>query len=67
MAGNQIDRDRARGALAVLRQHPGMVLFAAAPAIGVLALVWWLAGAGWAVLLAIVLLVAGGVAVLRKR
>ncbi|MGV0835883.1 hypothetical protein [Mycolicibacterium thermoresistibile] len=67
MAGNEIDRNRARGALAVLKQHPGMVLFAATPAIAALALVWWLAGAGWAVLLLIVMLVTGGVAVLRKR
>lgn len=67
MAGNEIDRNRARGALAVIKQHPGMVLFAAAPAIVGLVLVWWLAGAGWAVLLLMVLLVTGGVAVLRKR
>ncbi|AFM18569.1 hypothetical protein Mycch_3843 [Mycolicibacterium chubuense NBB4] len=63
----EIDRRRARGALAVLRQHPGMVLFAVSPALVVLALVWWLFGAGWAALLLVVLLVGGAVAVVRKR
>lgn len=67
MAGNQIDRNRARGALAVLKQHPGMVLFATSPVIAALVLVWWLAGAGWAALVLIVLLVAGGAALLRRR
>ena len=47
----EIDRVRAQSALAVIKQHPGMVLFARSPAIIALALVWWLVGAGWAVLL----------------
>jgi hypothetical protein len=63
----EIDRDRARGALAVVRQHPGMVLFALSPAIAALAVVWWLFGAGWAVLLLIVAVVGGGAAVVMKR
>jgi hypothetical protein len=63
----EIDRDRARGALAVVRQHPGMVLFALSPAIAALAVVWWLAGAGWAVLLLIAMVVGGGAAVVMKR
>ena len=67
MAGKEIDRDRARGALAVIKQHPGMVLFAASPVILALAVVWWLAGAGWAVLLLVGLGLGGGAALLLKR
>jgi hypothetical protein len=67
MAGKDIDRKRARGALEVVKQHPGMVLFVASPAIIVLALVWWLAGAGWAFLLLVALLGAGVAALLLKR
>lgn len=51
----------------VIRQHPVMALFAASPAIATVAVVWIFAGAGWAILLLIALLVVGGVAVLRKR
>ncbi|VEG57165.1 Uncharacterised protein [Mycolicibacterium aurum] len=63
----EIDRQRAQGALAVIRQHPGMVLFALSPAVIGLALVWWLAGAGWATVLLIALVLGGGAAVLMKR
>ncbi|MBX7433618.1 hypothetical protein JDV09_16090 [Mycobacterium sp. Y57] len=63
----EIDRQRAQGALAVIRQHPGMVLFAVSPALVALAAVWWLFGAGWAALLFIAMAVAGGAAVLMKR
>ncbi len=63
----EIDRQRARGAFAVLRQHPGMVLFAVSPALVAVAVVWWLVGAGWAVLLLILMVVGGGAAVLMKR
>lgn len=44
-----------------------MVLFLASPAIIAVAVVWWLAGPGWAGLLVVALVLAGGVAVLRKR
>ena len=44
-------RLRARSALAVVKQHPGMVLFLASPAIVAVVAVWLLAGAGWAALL----------------
>jgi hypothetical protein len=67
MAAKEIDRDRARGALAVLKQHPGMVLFAASPAIVALGVAWWLFGAGWAVVLFVALALGGGAAVLLKR
>lgn len=63
----EIDRQRAQGALAVIRQHPGMVLFALSPAVIGLALVWWLAGAGWATVLLVALVLGGGAAVLMKR
>ena len=49
----EIDRVRAQGALAVIKQHPGMVLFVVSPAIVAWPLVWWLFGAGWAALLLI--------------
>jgi hypothetical protein len=58
---------RARSALAVIRQHPGMVSFVASPALVAVAVVWWLAGIGWGALLLTALLVISGVAVLRKR
>jgi hypothetical protein len=67
MAGREIDRVRAQSALEVIRQHPGMALFVASPALVAVALVWWLLGAGWAILLLGVLVVGGGVVLLRKR
>lgn len=67
MMAKEIDRQRAQGALAVIKQHPGMVLFALSPALLALAAVWWLFGLGWAVLLLIVGVVGGGAAVLMKR
>lgn len=62
----EIDRHRAQGALAVIKQHPAMVAFALSPALLALAAVWWLLGAGWAALLLIVGAVGGGAALLRK-
>ncbi|MCV7255773.1 hypothetical protein HZU40_28140 [Mycolicibacterium fluoranthenivorans] len=67
MAGDELDRVRAKSALAVARQHPGMVLFLVSPAVIAVAAVWWLAGAGWAGLLLVALVLAGGAAVLLKR
>jgi hypothetical protein len=58
MAGKDIERMRAKSALEVIRQHPVLVLFAVSPAIAVLGVIWWLAGAGWAIAAAIVLLLA---------
>ncbi len=63
----EIDRRRAQGALAVIKEHPAMVLFALSPALAALGLVWWLLGAGWASALFVVLAVGGGVLVLGKR
>jgi hypothetical protein len=67
MPGKEIDPIRARSALAVIKQHPGMVLFVTSPAIVLVGLIWWLGGAPWAILTLLVLLVAGGYAVVRKR
>ncbi|MCW2528316.1 MAG: hypothetical protein JWM76_3176 [Pseudonocardiales bacterium] len=67
MSGKEIDRRRAQSALAVIKQHPGMALFLASPAIVALGVVWWLVGSGWAALLLIALVIAGGAAVLLKR
>lgn len=63
----EIDRVRAQSALAVIRQHPGMVLFAVSPAIVVVGLVWWLVSPALAVLLLIGMVVGGGAVVLLKR
>jgi len=67
MAGKELDPQRARAARDVVRQHPAMVLLVASPAIVAAGLVWWLAGAGWAIVLLIAAAVIGGMAVLRKR
>jgi hypothetical protein len=67
MAGKDIERIRAQSALQVIRQHPVLVLFAISPALLALGVIWWLAGAGWAVAAAIALLLAGvGLIVLRS-
>ena len=63
----EIDRVRAQGALAVIKQHPGMVLFVASPVIIGLGLVWWLVGPTLAVLLLIGAVVGGGAVLLMKR
>nr|VTP00092.1 hypothetical protein BIN_B_02297 [Mycobacterium kansasii] len=67
MVGKEIDRVRATSALAVIKQHPGMVLFALSPVLALLAVIWWLAGTGWAIVTALVLLVVGGALVVVKR
>lgn len=67
VAGKEIDPQRAQAARDVIRQHPTMALFAASPVLLAAGVVWWLAGPGWAIVLLVVALVAGGMAVLRKR
>jgi hypothetical protein len=67
MAAKEKDRARVNSALAVLKQHPGMVLFVASPAIVALGVVWWIFGPAWAGLLLVALALAGGAALLRKR
>jgi hypothetical protein len=63
----EIDRVRAQSALAVIKQHPGMVLFVASPAIIALGLVWWFVSPALAVLLLIGMVVGGGAALLMRR
>ena len=65
--GKEIDPVRARSAVAVIKQHPGLALFAVSPGIIAIAVVWAVVGGGWAFLLAIALLVGGGAWLLRKR
>jgi len=67
MAGKEIDPQRTRAARDVVRQHPAMVLVALSPVLIAAGLVWWLAGAGWAIVLLVAGLAAGGWAVVRKR
>ena len=67
MAGKELDPDRARAARDVVRQHPAMVLFAVSPVLIAAGLVWWLVGPGWAMVLLVAALVAGGMGILRKR
>ena len=67
MAGNEIDRVRARSALEVVKQHPVMVLFAVSPVIAAAVLVGWLTDPVWAVLLLVVAAAAGTWAVVRRR
>jgi hypothetical protein len=59
MAGKDVERIRAKSALEVIRQHPVLVLFAVSPALAVLGVIWYLAGAGWAIAAGIALLLAG--------
>jgi hypothetical protein len=67
MARREIDPIRANSALAVIKQNPGIVLFAVSPALVALGVILWLAGVGWAVAAAILLLMAGTAAVVLKR
>ena len=56
---------RAKSALAVIKQHPGMVLFLATPALLAVGVIWLLAGAGWAALAFVALVLGGGALVYR--
>ena len=67
MAGKELDPQRARAARDVVRQHPAMALFAVSHVLIAAGLVWWLVSPGWAMVLVVAALVAGGMAVLRKR
>ena len=67
MAGKEIDRVRARSALAVVKQHPVMALFAISPALVAAVIVGWLTHPVWGILLLLVATLAGGWAIVRKR
>ena len=67
MAGKELDPQRARAARDVVRQHPAMTIFALSPVLLAAGVLWWLAGAGWAIVLLIGTAVVAGAAVLRGR
>lgn len=62
---NEIDPVRGRSALAVIKQHPAMVLFLTTPALLVVGVIWLLAGAGWAALSLVAFVLAGGFVVYK--
>lgn len=63
----EIDRQRARAARDVVRQHPAMSLAVVSPALIATGLVWWLVSPGWAIVLLVATAVVGGSRILRKR
>lgn len=67
MAGKELDPQRARAARDVVRQHPAMTVFALSPLLIGTGVLWWLAGAGWALVLLVGVAVIGGAAVMRRR
>lgn len=67
MAGKEIDPIRAKSALEVIKQHPGIVLFALSPVLVALGVIWWLAGVVWAIVAAVALLLVGAAAIGLKR
>jgi hypothetical protein len=67
MAGKEIDRVRARSAFGVVKQHPLMVVFAMSPVLIAAIVVGALTQPVWGVLLLIVVTLAGGWAIVRKR
>ncbi len=67
MAGKEIDPIRAKSALEVIKQNPGIVLFALSPVLVALGVIWWLAGVGWAIFAAAVVLLLGVAAIVLKR
>jgi hypothetical protein len=67
MAGKEIDRVRARSAFGVVKQHPLMVLVAISPVLIAAIVVGALTQPMWGVLLLIVVTLAGGWAIVRKR
>jgi hypothetical protein len=65
--GKEIDPIRAKSALAVVKQNPGIALFAVSPLIALVAVIWVFAGTGWGIAAALALLVAGGAFIVRGR
>jgi hypothetical protein len=67
MAGKELDPNRAKSALAVIKQNPGIVLFAVSPLLALVAVIWVFAGTGWGIAAALALLVASGAFIVLKR
>jgi hypothetical protein len=65
--GKEIDPIRAKSVLAVVKQNPGIALFAVSPVIALVAVIWVFAGTGWGIAAALALLVAGGAFIVRRR
>lgn len=63
----EIDPMRTKSALAVVKQNPGIALFAVSPLIALVAIIWVFAGTGWGICAALALLLAGGAAIVRGR
>ncbi|WP_068277968.1 hypothetical protein [Aldersonia kunmingensis] len=55
MAGKKLDRQTGRAGLETIKQSPVMVAVLGAPALIGFALIWWLAGFGWAILAGLLL------------
>lgn len=66
MAGKELDPQRGRAALDVIRQHPAMTLVAVSPVLIGAGLIWWLVSPALAVVLLVAAGVAGAMKVLRK-
>jgi hypothetical protein len=66
VAGNELDPQRARAALEVVRQHPAMTLVAVSPVLIGAGLVWWFVNPALAILLLVVAGTVGAMRVLRK-
>lgn len=64
---NEIDRQRARAARDVVRQHPAMSLAVVSPVLIAAGLVWWLVSPAWAIVLLIGAAVIGGRKILGKH
>lgn len=67
MAGKELDPQRARAAIDVVRQHPVMSLAAISPVLIAAGLIGWLGHPALAVIVLVAAAIAGGTRVLRKR
>lgn len=65
--GKELDPQRARAALDVIRAHPAMSLVVASPVLIAAGLIWWLVSPGWAIILLFTAGVVGGMKILGKR
>ncbi len=66
MAGKELDPQRGRAALDVIRAHPAMTLVAVSPVLIGAGLIWWLVSPALAVVLLVAAGVAGAMKVLRS-
>ena len=64
--GKEIDPIRTKSALAVVKQNPGIALFAVSPLIALVVIVWVFAGTGWGIGAALALLIAGAAVIVKR-